>query len=110
MYVLRSVAGVAITGCAGERQAGMAAGAGHYDMQANQGKGSEVVIEAHQRTPGITAVALLAVTAGSASMHIVEAMTGAALLAEFLLVHIACVAAMAVQFTVRAVKREVSVA
>lgn len=93
-----------------ERMVRMTRGARHDDMQPDERKVRQIVIEAERWTPRIVAMALLAIRAGSTRVNIIHLVTGAALLVCGVIFERASVASMAGEIAMPAEQGKVRVA
>lgn len=93
-----------------KRMVRMTRGARHDDMQPDERKVREIVIEAERWTPRIVAMALLAIRAGSTRVNIIHLVTGAASLVCGVIFERASVASVAGEIAMPAEQGKVRVA
>lgn len=97
VHVLGTVTADAFVGRLAECPRRMAFLAGNADMQADQRKTGEVMVELHLVAPASLVVAMLAVAAERTLVHVVNGMTAGAFLRNLLLLENARVAGMAIK-------------
>ena len=97
VHVLGTVTTDAFVGRLAECPRRMAFLAGNADMQADQRKTGEVMVELHLVSPASLVVAMLAVAAERTLVHVVNGMAAGAFLRQLLLLEDARVAGMAIE-------------